>query len=289
MGEEPALTAKRMMEATGPRRRILVCDSQVHAPDTPHATRVAGISEPDLLRQMQTAGVDRCVIIPLEAPGPDPSANNAAALAMARAHPDRFAVMGRFDVSDPRYEQRLAGWPGDPQLVGLRINLKSEPNRSLLIDGKLDWFWSAAERLDIPVMVLAPGMFDHLDRIAIRHPQLRLALDHMGVDGQVKYHDFDALLPQVVALARHPNIAVKASGLPAVIDEPFPFPSLHEPIQRLVAEFGAYRVFWGSDLTRLPCSYSDWVRTFSEELPFLNDEDKEWILGSGLVEWLGWH
>lgn len=41
-------------------------------------------NEQDLLREMDAAGVDRCVIVPLEAPGPDQSANNRPAMQIAR-------------------------------------------------------------------------------------------------------------------------------------------------------------------------------------------------------------
>ena len=30
------------------------------------------------------------------------------------------------------------------------------------------------------------------------------------------------------------------------------------------------------------------ITLFSEELPWLSDEDKEWIMGRAVCEWLGW-
>ncbi len=27
---------------------------------------------------------------------------------------------------------------------------------------------------------------------------------------------------------------------------------------------------------------------FTEEIPWLTDDDKEWIMGRGLCEWVGW-
>ena len=30
------------------------------------------------------------------------------------------------------------------------------------------------------------------------------------------------------------------------------------------------------------------VELFTEELPWLSSEDKEWMMGRGLCEWLGW-
>ena len=45
---------------------------------------------------------------------------------------------------------------------------------------------------------------------------------------------------------------------------------------------------WGSDITRLPCSYAECLDHFRNELSFLGEEDKKWILGGTLAEWLGW-
>jgi len=52
--------------------------------------------------------------------------------------------------------------------------------------------------------------------------------------------------------------------------------------------FGARRMFWGSDLSRLRGSYRECVTMWTEAMPWLTREDLEWIMGRGLCEWLGW-
>jgi hypothetical protein len=47
-------------------------------------------------------------------------------------------------------------------------------------------------------------------------------------------------------------------------------------------------MFWGTDYSRLPCSYREAITMFTEEIPWFSGEDKEWIMGRGLCEWLGW-
>ena len=56
----------------------------------------------------------------------------------------------------------------------------------------------------------------------------------------------------------------------------------------MVGSFGPQRVFWGSDLTRLSCSYAEARRHFTDELDFLDTESLEWIMGRGLSEWISW-
>ena len=47
-------------------------------------------------------------------------------------------------------------------------------------------------------------------------------------------------------------------------------------------------MFWGTDLSRLPCPYRQGITMFTEEIPWLTAEDKEWIMGRGVCEWVGW-
>ncbi|RMF92536.1 MAG: amidohydrolase, partial [Nitrospinota bacterium] len=238
----------------------------------------------DLLREMEAAGVDRVVIVP---PSWEEDRNDLA-LEAARQHPDRLAVMGRLPLDRPESRTQLAQWKAQPGMLGVRLTFHTGVQRSWLTDGTADWFWPAAERLGIPVMVFAPGLAATLGEIAARHPGLRLVIDHLALGPQIKDAAIGPALEPVLALARYPNVAVKASALPCYVTEAYPYPSLHGHIQRVVEAFGPQRVFWGTDLTRLPCSYRQAVTLFTEELPFLSTEDKAWIMGRGIAEWLGW-
>ena len=48
------------------------------------------------------------------------------------------------------------------------------------------------------------------------------------------------------------------------------------------------RFFWGTDITRMPCSYRQCVTMFTEELPWLKGRDLELVMGQGVIDWLGW-
>jgi predicted TIM-barrel fold metal-dependent hydrolase len=173
-------------------------------------------------------------------------------------------------------------------MLGMRFTFHNEYYRHLLTDGSADWLWAAAEKAGIPLMVLVPGALDHLDRIAARHPGLKLVIDHVGVRVRGKAPEVFEDLPAVCALAKHPNVAVKATGLPSWSREPYPFPDLHDAIRRLVDAFGPRRTFWGTDLTRMPCTYYECITLFTRHLPWLKGEDLEWVMGRGVCEWLGW-
>jgi len=269
---------------------MLIVDAQVHlwAANTPERPwparhqphRPEPITRDELLREMAAAGVDRVVIVPPAWEGE----RNDVALAAALSHPERFAVMGRLDPEAPGARGLLAGWRRQPGMLGLRFTF----HRPLLVEGKVDWLWSEAEKHGVPIMLLVLHSDLHLiDRVAELHPGLKLVIDHLGLH-HGKDEEAFAGLDQLLALARRPNIAVKASCLPFFTTDAYPYRRLHPHIRRVYDAFGPQRMFWGSDLSRLPCSYRQCVTMFTEEIPWLTAQDQEWIMGRGLCEWIGW-
>jgi L-fuconolactonase len=229
--------------------------------------------------------VDRAILVP---PTWDPS-GNAPSLAAARAHPGCFGVMGLLDPTRKLAREELRDWRMQPGMLGARLSFNRPDTRASLIDGSSDWFWSVAEAEDMPLMLLIPGLLPWVAGIAARHPGLRIIVDHLGVPRGAKGAQAFEHLPELLALARFPNIAVKAAGVPGyAVDEPYPYHSLHQYLEPVFAAFGAGRVFWGTDLSRMPVPYRDCVTMFSEELSFLSDRQRAQTMGLGLVEWLGW-
>ncbi|MBI4083926.1 MAG: amidohydrolase [Candidatus Lambdaproteobacteria bacterium] len=276
---------------------MLIVDAQVHlwAASTPErpwpaGAQVTGVHRKEPLTPdvfipiMDEAGVNRAVVVPPQWEG----MRNDLALEAARVHPDRFAVMGRLRVNEPGSRSAIVGWKKQPGMLGLRFTFTAPNERPWLSDGTADWLWAAAEREGIPLMIYVAGSVPAVDKIAARHPGLRLVIDHMAVVSGTKDAAAFTHLPQLVELAKHPNVAVKASGLPGYTSEPYPFRNLHPVIRRVYDAFGPRRVFWGTDWSRLPCSYSQAIRLFTEELPWLPEQDQAWIMGRGVCEWLGW-
>jgi hypothetical protein len=55
------------------------------------------------------------------------------------------------------------------------------------------------------------------------------------------------------------NVAVKATGQPLYAEDAYPFRSFQEHLHRCFDAFGADRMFWGTDITRMPCSWRQCV------------------------------
>jgi predicted TIM-barrel fold metal-dependent hydrolase len=275
---------------------MLIVDSQVHiwgadTPDRPwppgrahQAQKPYPVTREMVLAEMDAAGVSRAVIVPPSWEGD----RNDLALEAARLHPDRFAVMGRLAVERPESRPLLPRWKAQPGMLGLRFTFHTELQRPWLTDGTADWLWPAAEAAGLPVMLYVPGSLRVVEGIAARHPGLRLVIDHLAIAGESKDAAAFAHLPDLLRLAGSPNVAVKASALPCHSTEPYPYRGLHEPLHRVFDAFGPRRTFWGTDLTRLPCSYREAVTLFTEALGWLRGSDLEWVMGRALCEWLGW-
>ncbi len=246
--------------------------------------RPTPLGKDELLREMDAAGVDLAVIVPPSWEGD----RNDLAMEAALLHPDRFAVMGRLAIERPESRSLVDTWKRQPGMLGVRLTFHRGAYRAWLTDGTADWFWAAAERAGLAVMVFAPGLLPQIAAVAARHPGLRLILDHLALSGDSKDAALGPALQPTLALAKYPNVAVKATSMPGYVTEAYPYPSLHAHIRRVVEASGPHRVFWGTDLTRLRGSYRQAVTLFTEDLDFLSDIDKTWIMGRGIAEWLGW-
>jgi hypothetical protein len=64
--------------------------------------------------------------------------------------------------------------------------------------------------------------------------------------------------------------------------------NIHGYLRQIFEAFGPERSFWGTDITRMPCSYRQCVTMFTEELPWLRGRDLERVMGGAIVDWLGW-
>lgn len=273
-----------------------IVDSQAHiwganTPERPWPAnhhpphRPVPFSMGDLLREVEGAGVHRVVIVPPSWEG----FRNDLALEAARLHPERFAVMGLIDTTLPASRGRMAAWRQQPGMLGVRLIFARPHLRHILAEGLADWLWEEAERAGVPIMLLIdPEQTRFVDQIAERHPGLRLVLDHLCIPMRAKDEEAFAGLDKVLALAKRPNVAVKATAIPRYSTEAYPYRNLHPHLRRVYDAFGPRRTFWGSDLTGLPCSYAQAIAVFTEALPWLRPEDKEWMMGRAVCDWLGW-
>ncbi len=280
--------------ASSTRREVI--DAQVHlwGPNTPEQPWLPDVPpqlpEPFTIERalplMDEAGVDRAIVVPPSWAGD----RNDYALEAARRHPGRFAVMGRLPLNRPEGAARLASWRQQPGMLGVRALFLGATER-WLADGTADWFWPAAERAGLPVMVLAGSGAEGFARVAERQPGLKLIIDHMGITvAAMRAGRMPEVIAQVERLARFPNVSVKLSAVPNLSAQPYPFADFNEPLRRLFQAYGPQRCHWGTDLTNglARASYRQRVTHFTEALGFLSAADLDWVMGRSLRARLAW-
>lgn len=265
---------------------MLIVDSAIHlwvdaAPSPRH--HPDRYSAEAALRDMIEAGVDAAVNVP---PVWD-LASNEYGLKTALAYPDRFATFGWIDFTHTGSRSTLESWR-DIGMTGLRV-IGAESSRLWWPDdGALDWVWAVAEERGIHVSLAGPALVPRVSEIARRYPELKITIDHLGMVGLTP----EGRLIQsgdILSLASFPNVAVKLSGIPDYAGDAYPYRSMHGAVRALIDAYGSERLFWGTDITRLPCSWKQAVTMFTEHMDWIEPGDLEAIMGRSLCNWYGWH
>jgi predicted TIM-barrel fold metal-dependent hydrolase len=248
----------------------------------PH--RQEPLSAEEFLGVMDATGVARAIIVP-----PSPLGDsNATALDAAARYPSRFAVMGRLDPTRPDALAQLEHWREQPNMLGIRMTFHRPQWHTWLQDPQFDPFWSTCARLQIPLSFLAFGLLPQVGDLARRHPDLSITIDHLGRTSGLFDDACFADLAILLDLAQFPGIAVKMTSLPCYTTEPYPYANLKPYLRRVFDAFGPQRLMWGSDYTRLPSTYRECLDHVNSTLDFLNQEDKQWIMGktaSTIMRW----
>ena len=96
-------------------------------------------------------------------------------------------------------------------------------------------------------------------------------------------------LPQVLDLARHPNVAVKLTGSGTYSHQPFPYRDVWAPVDQVISAFGVERCMWGTDWQRTIefLSYEQGVSSFRDHW-LVSDSDKAALMGGTAARIYRW-
>jgi predicted TIM-barrel fold metal-dependent hydrolase len=271
-------------------------DAQVHAYERNHPGRpwhghLAGppeVTGDQMVEAMDAVGVDGAILV---SPFSLYRFDASYALDVYAQHADRFALVKPVDSSDPAVGETVAEWAATPGTVGVRIMLNRDVS-SDPADPGLGRVLAAAARHSLPVNLLAWGRLDQVRELAARHPDTQLVIDHLGLQQPFEPppppRPF-ADLPEVLALAERPNIAIKITGAGTLSHEPFPYPDIWEPLGRIFDAFGLDRCLWGTDWTRAVSllTYEQGVEAF-RVTDRLSDSDRATLMGGTAARVYNW-
>ena len=159
-------------------------------------------------------------------------------------------------------------------------------------DPGIDRVLAAAARHGLPVNLLAWGRLEQAAQIAARNPDTQLVIDHLGLQqpfAPPPPPEAFAELPQVLALARYPNVAIKITGACTLSHQPFPYNDIWDPLRRIFDAFGLDRCMWGTDWTRAVAllTYAQGVDAF-RVTDRLSDSERATLMGETLHRIYKW-
>ena len=271
-------------------------DAQVHAYERNHPGRpwhsvLAGppeVTGDQMVAAMDAVGVDGAILVsPFSLYRYDAS----YALEVHAKHPGRFALVKPVDPNDTAVAETIAEWAATPGTVGVRIMLNREASPDPADPG-LNRVLAAAARHALPVNLLAWGRLDQARELAARNPDTQVVIDHLGLQqpfAPPPPAEPFADLPQVLALAERPNIAIKITGAGTLSHEPFPYRDIWEPLGRIFDAFGLDRCLWGTDWTRAVSllTYEQGVEAF-RVTDRLSDGDRATLMGGTAARVYNW-
>ena len=271
-------------------------DAQVHCygRNTPARPWVDPFPGPEemtgeaMVKAMDAVGVDGALLISVYAIY---RFDDSYAVAVHKAHPDRFALVKPVDANDPAVAETIADWAARDGTVAIRIMMRPEISADPADPG-LNRVLAAAARHDMPVNLQCWGRLEQVGQLAARNPDTQIVVDHVGMTQvfvpPAPANPF-AELPRVLALAEHKNLAIKITGACTYSHEPFPYKDIWDPLARVFDAFGLDRCLWGTDWTRATAllTYKEGVEAF-RVTDRLSDSDRAQLMGGTLRKVYGW-
>jgi predicted TIM-barrel fold metal-dependent hydrolase len=196
--------------------------------------------------------------------------------------------MARIALDSESGPADLSVLAADKAVAGIRVSFRRDRHAAWLSDGTADWFWPAAAEAGLHVMVYAPGRLPQIAGIAAQYPDLSIIVDHLGLLPSARGDEREEQLRDVQSIAALSNVAVKVSALPLYSDEKYPHADIRPVVRSVIAEFGPSRSFWGSDLSRLSCTYEQAVEMVDFVLDGFTADEISDVLGGAILEWLKW-
>ena len=273
-----------------------IFDAQVHAYERNHPGRpwVGTLQGPpevtgdQMVAAMDEVGVDGAVLV---SPFSMYRYDASYAMEVYAAHPSRFRLVKPVDPIDPRVADTIADWASTKGTVGIRVFLRDTASTDPA-DPAINRVLAMAGRHSLPVNLACTGRLEQAAQLAARNPNTQVVIDHLGLQQPpappAPPQPF-AELPKVLALASHPNIAIKISGACTLSHEPFPYKDIWDPLGRIFDAFRFGRCMWGTDWTRAVglLTYEQGVEAF-RVTDRLSDSDRALLMGDTLARVYNW-
>jgi L-fuconolactonase len=104
----------------------------------------------------------------------------------------------------------------------------------------------APRGLSLDVVSVRPEHLDSIEKLARRHPQLTVVIDHLAKP-DIAGRGWEPWASQMTDAAAHPNVVVKLSGLGTSSGVGWTYSDWQPYVDHVITQFGSDRVMLGSD------------------------------------------
>lgn len=226
-----------------------------------------------LLALMKQNGVEKTVIIQVIHYRWD----NSYLADVLKQYPQYFQGVARVNPESADAPDHLSRLVKEQGFRGVRISPAADASGDWIRGPLMRPLWQRCESLGVPMTALAPvTRMPDVEKLIDRFPNLIVVIDHMA-DSPV---DRPAELEKLIALRRYPKVFVKISHTWSLSKQPYPYADSQAQVKRLYDAFGPQRLMWGTDwpLVENYCGYAKALAIVREEMKFLNEDDKSWML-----------
>jgi L-fuconolactonase len=238
-------------------------------------SRTRPVTVEAMIAAMDEAGVDQSALVQASTCyGHD---NSYVADAVA-AYPKRFTGVFSVDVLLPDAPEKMRYWRGRG-LTGLRlftIGSTMANQADWIDDPRVFPAWRAAAELDLPIcMQMSQAALPQLVGLVKRFPEVKVVLDHLARPTLADGPPY-AAAAGLFDLARYPSIYLKVT--PRIFEESRNGKATPETFfPKLVAEFGASRIAWGSNFPASEGPLSKLLAVARASVASLPQADRDWI------------
>ncbi|WNR45486.1 amidohydrolase family protein [Paenibacillus roseipurpureus] len=209
-------------------------------------------------------------------------------LALSETSDTIAGVVGWLDLDDPNFLLHYKKCKQHPKYVGFRVMIQEMPDARAILQPHfveaLRYF--AEENVPVDLLVVAHQL-EPVVELLEQVPGLRAVIDHIAKP-QIAAGVIEPWSSQMTAIAQHPNIYCKISGMVTEAHHTeWKAEDFTKYIQHILTIFGSKRVMFGSDwpVCLLAGEYEDVVDIVTQALPsHWTEEDKSRLFGLNAKE-----
>jgi len=240
----------------------------------------------DLAREQGPLGFDGSVAVQAR----QSLAETEWLLELADEHPRLRGVVGWVDLCSPEVGAQLDRFADRPKLRGIRHVVQDEPDDRFLLRADFLRGVGLLGRRGLTYDILIyPRHLPAACELARRFPEQPFVLDHIAKPF-IREGKIEPWAADIRALAAHPNVCCKLSGMVSEADWERWKPADFEPYLDVVVEaFGPRRLMIGSDwpVCTVAASYAEAMGMVTGYIGRLSQEDRSLVLGGNAASFYG--